>query len=589
MVNMDKDAYYGTLERLENKSGSYGEPYKYVWKIVGPQPAMMASRIIPGCWSHQSGSVEIPDNMCNVEHIDWLMLRYPLKIVGNGWDSRLEELRILKAKRKLIKNLKVPSVGARFKGTLYDFQKMGVDFLLKTSGNALLADEMGLGKTIEALAYLVSDNDTFPCLVVAPLVTLQNWNREIKRFLDCDKTIIIRSGKSNVQGLQWRDFDFYIINYDLVWKRRDDLQQLGIKTIICDEVQNLRHLGSGKTQAVKELAMNPDVKHRLALSGTPCYNHGIEIWSIIDFVFPGLLGTFAEFSKEFINSWDYHSSVFAEKREALYKILTENVMLRRRKVEVLKDLPEKTRYKQQIEIDKAYYAREMAIHMNAFKEQLRAAAIEPKTQFQAAKTNMAYTSFANNERVTAGVSKVPFVVEFVESMMETEEPVVVYCHHLVVHSLLHERLSKYRPVSIIGGQTDMQRQYAIDSFQDKRSLLMIAGIRAGNLGINLTSANYVIFAELDWSPAVHRQAEDRLHRIGQQNPVFAYYLEGKGTYDEHISEILVDKKLEIDELLGDANKTDDYAAETTLNEKAKELVNTLEKKFSILASAEATK
>jgi SNF2 family DNA or RNA helicase len=224
----------------------------------------------------------------------------------------------------------------------------------------------------------------------------------------------------------------------------------------------------------------------------------------------------------------------------------------------------------------------MAAHINAFNEQLRAAAADTKTQFQAAKMNMAYTSLANNERMTAGVSKVPYVVEFVENMMDNEESVVVYCHHLVVHDLLHQKLVKYHPVSIIGGQSDHERQEAIDVFQAKGTLLMIAGIRAGSLGINLTAGNYVIFAELDWSPAVHRQAEDRLHRIGQKSPVFAYYLEGKGTYDEHIAEILVDKKLEIDELLGDATKSDDYVPDTSLNAKAKELVAVMEKRFNTL-------
>ena len=96
------------------------------------------------------------------------------------------------------------------------------------------------------------------------------------------------------------------------------------------------------------------------------------------------------------------------------------------------------------------------------------------------------------------------------------------------------------------------RQNEIDRFQEGHSKLMIAALRAGNLGINLTAAAYVVFAELDWSPAIHRQAEDRLHRIGQEKPVFAYYLEGAGTYDEHIAGLLVDKKLELDSIFGDA-------------------------------------
>ena len=114
------------------------------------------------------------------------------------------------------------------------------------------------------------------------------------------------------------------------------------------------------------------------------------------------------------------------------------------------------------------------------------------------------------------------------------------------------------PVSIIGGQSDKDRQNSIDDFQDGKSNLMIAGLRAGNVGINLSRARYVVFAELDWSPAIHRQAEDRLHRLGQKNTVFAYYLVGDGTLDNHVADILVDKGFEIDSIMdGNVDRNDD--------------------------------
>jgi len=104
--------------------------------------------------------------------------------------------------------------------------------------------------------------------------------------------------------------------------------------------------------------------------------------------------------------------------------------------------------------------------------------------------------------------------------MEIEESVVVFCHHRAIHSLLNEKLNRFSPAAIIGGQTDKFRQEQIDNFQNGKTKLLIAGLRAGNVGINLTRARYVIFAELDWSPAIHQQAEDRLHRIGQKKHSF---------------------------------------------------------------------
>lgn len=579
---MNNGSLYGYLDYVDDPDDE--QPH---WQVTGSQAAMMAQRIMPGSWSSKTGTVDIPDNMSNVEHIEWLMMRYPLEIRSKErWDFRFQELEKIKVKREQIRTLMTfEQVNIRFKGELRDFQKIGLDFLLKCSGCALLADDMGLGKTIEGLSYLVTEKDAMPALIVAPLVTLENWKREINKFITKEdgkpvNVEVIRSGKKQAlddrQGRigEQEPVDIYLINYELLNKRKDDLERLPFRTIIADEAQNLRNSESQKTKAIKEIANNPQILHRIGLSGTPCYNHGTEIWSIVDFIYPGLLGTFLEFSREFVSDWD--KSIIAHKRDAFYQILTENIMLRRRKSDVLKELPEKMRYKQEIEIDEAYYEKEMSTHLAHLKATI--ATTDPNTDFRV--VSEAYRDFANNERIVAGVSKVPYVVEFVKSIMENEESVVVFCHHRAVHELLHEKLKGYNPVAIIGGQTDNQRQNAIDTFQNGFSKLMIAGMRAGNLGINLTTASYVIFAELDWSPAIHRQAEDRLHRMGQQKTVFAYYLEGEGTYDEHVSEVLVDKKVEIDEILGDKTKTEDYKEEDKLTDKAKELVRILEDRFS---------
>ena len=166
-----------------------------------------------------------------------------------------------------------------------------------------------------------------------------------------------------------------------------------------------------------------------------------------------------------------------------------------------------------------------------------------------------YQRAIQSERQAAGIAKLHHVVDFVKNTMEIEESVVVFCHHKVIHTLLHEKLGEFNPASIIGGQTDKARQDSIDNFQEGKTKLMIAGLRAGNVGINLTTAKYVIFAELDWSPAIHRQAEDRLHRIGQKNTVFAYYLIGNGTLDDHVGDILIDKEYEIDAIMDERTES----------------------------------
>ena len=412
--------------------------------------------------------------------------------------------------------------------------------------------------TVQTLSYLASEKNAFPALIVAPLVTLQNWQREIEKFMmrksrngrivdnEAPTSTIIRVGKSEDLG----KYDFYIINYELLFKRYKDLAKLNLRTIVCDEVQNLRSKTTQKYHAIKKLAALESVKYRVGLSGTPIYNRGSEIWPIVDILRPGLLGSFREFCEYFCYVNEKGKAIVLEnKRESLRNMLQKHVMLRRKKTDVLSELKEKIRYKEIIDSDINYYNKELERIWKKLEDERK----EAQTAFDA---STAYQRAIQSERQAAGAAKLPHVINFVKNIMEIEESVVVFCHHKSIHSLLHQSLAEFKPASIIGGQSDKQRQDNIDSFQNGQTKLMIAGLRAGNVGINLTRAKYVIFAELDWSPAIHLQAEDRLHRIGQKNTVFAYYLIGNGTLDEHVARVLVDKSYEIDAIMD--NKVESY-------------------------------
>ncbi len=543
---------FGTLEYVLDK---YSKTWS--WKVTGPRVVSMVSKLIPQSW-YGEGPHEaiIPDNTENVKQLGWILERYPLDILSKTvWQRKKIKPNANKKILSKIEKLVRAKPGPQFNGKLLNFQKEGLDFLLKSSGNALLADEMGLGKTVETLAYLASEKQAFPVLVIAPLVTLNNWQREIGKFLHkksrngrivenkVPSSVIIRRGKTAELG----KFDFYIINYDLLFKRLGDLSKLGLKTIVCDEVQYLRSKTTKKYDAVKKLAALPSIKYRIGLSGTPIYNRGSEIWPIVDILRPGLLGNFKEFCEYFCYVNDKGKAIVLEaKRESLRKQLQKYVMLRRRKSDVLKELKDKVRYKELIDADTNYYFNELDKIWGKLEAEQKDAesAFDKSASFQRA---------IQSERQAAGVAKLPHVINFVKNIMEIDESVVVFCHHRSIHRLLNENLSEFSPVSIIGGQSDKVRQEQIDMFQNGQSKLMIAGLRAGNVGINLTRAKYVIFAELDWSPAIHQQAEDRLHRIGQKNTVFAYYLIGNGTLDDHVANVLVDKSFEIDSII-DNNK-----------------------------------
>ena len=540
---------YGTLEYVQDKYSKL-----WCWKITGKLAIDKISSLSSKAWyGENENEVIIEDSTDSIKQLKLLMDRFPLEILSKTvWQRKIVKTYAPKPTLPPIKHkLKRAKPGEQFRGKLMNFQKEGLDFLLKSSGNALLADEMGLGKTVQTLSYVSTEKQTFPVLIVAPLVTLNNWEREIEKFLkkksrngrilesNSPSVTLIRTGKSK----ELPQTDIYVINYELLLKRSGDLEKVGIRTIVCDEVHNLRSKTTQKYKAVKKLAALPTVQYRIGLSGTPIYNRGSEIWPIIDILKPGLLGSFKEFCEYFCYVNDKGKAIVLEnKRASLRNELQKHVMLRRKKADVLKELKDKVRYKEVIASDTDYYLEELDKIWKKLEDEQK----EAQTEFS---KSASYHRAIQSERQIAGVAKLPHVINFVKNIMEIEESVVVFCHHKAIHSLLHNNLAQYTPASIIGGQTDVVRQREIDRFQKGQTKLMIAGLRAGNVGINLTNAKYVIFAELDWSPAIHRQAEDRLHRIGQKNTVFAYYLVGKGTLDEHVAEILTDKEFEIDSIL----------------------------------------
>ena len=555
----------GTLEYVLDKYSKI-----WSWKVTGDRAVSMISRLVTEAWYGENiNEIIIPDTIETVKQLKLIMDRYPLEILSKSiWQRKIVKTYAPKPTLPPIKlKLKRAKSGEQFRGKLLNFQKEGLDFLLKSSGNALLADEMGLGKTVQTLSYAATEKHTFPILVVAPLVTLNNWEREIQKFLkkksrngriidsESPSVTMIRTGKSE----ELPTSDIYLINYELLFKRDDDLAKLGLKTIVCDEVHNLRSKTTQKYKAVKKLAALPSILYRIGLSGTPIYNRGSEIWPIIDILKPGLLGSFKEFCEYFCYVNEKGKAIVLEnKRASLRNELQKHVMLRRKKSDVLKELKDKVRYKEVIAADTDYYLEEL----NKIWQKVESEQKDADSEFI---KSASYHRAIQSERQIAGIAKVPHVINFVKNIMEIEESVVVFCHHKVIHKLLHDSLQEFFPVSIIGGQSDSFRQNEIDKFQKGESKLMIAGIRAGNVGINLTRAKYVIFAELDWSPAIHRQAEDRLHRIGQKNTVFAYYLIGQGTLDDHVANILVDKSYEIDAIM-------DESAETYENKDKAELI-----------------
>ena len=561
---------YGVME-IKPKSTMRTDTKHYNIVITAhPDVIDVIKRLMP---SSRSRPFTVSASSENVRMLSMVLSEYPLQIVGKDrWYGLLMEMNARKDVHHYISSpVRVTPNPKYFTGVLMPFQKYGLDFLQRMDGNAILADEMGLGKTVQTLAF-VAQRRSIPVIVVAPLVTLINWKREIQRFLRlpfkskyaAPRVSIIRSGREEPLD----ESDFYLINYEIVHKRLKDIINTNPRLVVFDEIHNLRHSNTYKIHACTELANYSSVKHRIGLSGTPIYNRGEDMHSIAEVVKPGIFGTKEQFKKKFYAIDRYGLEDLKDKDLSVF--LQKNLTIRRKKTDVLKELPKKYKIQQTVSIDTNMYIeniRKMYLQLEDAKKELDAATEGAEKKRRLAEFNGLLLEMRVAERQIAGLAKAPHIVEYVSGLLDDyeDENFVIFCHHRKVHQILADGLRKYYPLKILGGQSDAIRQKAIDVFQRNASRrVLICGLRAGSVGINLTKASYAIFAELDWSPAIHSQAEDRLHRIGQKNFVFSHYLVGEGTFDEYIADILTSKSNVISKILGEK-------AESTDNKKVFEL------------------
>ena len=449
-----------------------------------------------------------------------------------------------------IKQIKKPRA---LKATLRPYQEQGLSWLkfvhdMGTGG--ILADDMGLGKTIETIALLLlvkQESKSLRALIVAPTSVVSNWMREIDRFAPTLTTALWHGAGRKEQQKDLTSANVIITSYALLRRDIDLLTKLKLDYVILDEAQAIKNPQSATAQAAKELT--PD--RRLALTGTPIENRLTEIWSIFDFVSPGILPPLAKFEERFSRPIDQGDSKAAMRLKAII----HPFILRRTKIEVAKDLPAKIEsdkvidlgpdqrgiYTQVLrevraqvmgELDRVGMAKSQ-LHILAGLTKLRQAACDPRLlglprQFShedSAKV-MAFRELI--EEAEAGGHRVLVFSQFV-SMLK------------ILKSALDEDRIRYE---YLDGSTQ-DRMERIDRFQQDPTIpVFLISLKAGGAGLNLTAADTVIHFDPWWNPAVEDQASDRAHRIGQKKVVTVYRLVAAGTIEEKILE-LKEKKREL--------------------------------------------
>lgn len=395
--------------------------------------------------------------------------------------------------------------------------------------------------TPTALSWLVSLKCGPPYIIVVPPHLLRQWKSEIYKFLGENTSV------HTITGLKPYDLPLahiYLIHYLVLRGWKNYLPEFGFNACVFDEIQELRRNESEKYNGASLLAEATD--NVIGLSGTPVYNMGFEIYNILNILEYHCLGDPFSFRREWCNG-DY--STYISRPAILGDFLKEEgLMLRRRKEEVLSELPPKRRLVQNIDVDTGIFDNMIASVVENAKE-----IPEIKDAFERGRS---LREAINETRMITGIAKAHYVCAFVKTLLEAGEPVVLYAHHHKVMDVYMDELKEYYPVMISGRQTGKVKDLAQKAFMAGDTDLIMVSLRSAT-GLNLQRARCAVFGELDWSPAVHSQSEDRLHRIGQKDSVLCYYLVCPAGTDMNMQETLGLKASQFVNIMGDRPETED--------------------------------
>ena len=428
---------------------------------------------------------------------------------------------------------------------LRSYQRRGINWLFAAKGanvGAILADDMGLGKTLQALSIVNRKT-----LVVCPRSVVHNWISEAKRFRPRLKCAIYHGQGRALDETQ----DLTVTTYALLRLDNEDLNKISWDTVILDEAQTIKNPESQAAQAA--CALHADF--RLALTGTPIENRLEELWSLMHFTNPGVLGTLSSFKTRFSGPI---AAGAAEPAQRLRSLVRPFVM-RRHKRDVLPDLPPRTDDILWVELDESernvynsllWDARNVAVKRIQLDNNLFAA-LEALLRLRQAACHLGL--LPNHNEDTS--SKVDRLVESVEEIVQEGHRAIVFSQWTSLLSRIEPPLiSRNIEFARLDGTT-RDRQSVVEAFQSESGApVLLASLQAGGTGLNLTGADHVFLTDPWWNPAVEDQAASRAHRIGQKRPVFVHRMVAKDTVEERII-ALQQRKRELGNLLDGADPT----------------------------------
>ena len=482
----------------------------------------------------------------------------------SGWlDDLLQQLRAGERLQEL-------SPPRGFVGRLRPYQVRGYSwlaFLRKWGLGACLADDMGLGKTIQAIALLLHEreatgNGVGPALVICPTSVVGNWKREIQRFAPRLR-VMVHHGSDRTSGEEFvaaaQQHDVVVSTYGLARRDVEDLRQVSWSDVILDEAQNIKNPQAKQTQAVRKLEA---ANNRIALTGTPVENRLSELWSIMQFLNPGFLGSQARFRQGFALPIERYQDQTAIER---LKGLVGPFILRRLKTDptVIQDLPDKLEMKVYCNLS----AEQATLYEAVVKESLERigsadeAGIERRGVVLAALLRLKQVCnhpahfLGDGSSLPGRSGKLDRLGEMLEEALSVGDQALVFTQFAAMGQMLRSYLQTLFGVEVLflhGGTPQKQRDRLVARFQQERDgpPIFILSLKAGGTGLNLTGANHVFHFDRWWNPAVEDQATDRAFRIGQTRDVQVHKFVCAGTLEERIDELIESKKALAESVVG---------------------------------------
>lgn len=460
----------------------------------------------------------------------------------------------------------IARVPSTFRAELRPYQLDGFRWLMRLADwgvGACLADDMGLGKTIQGLAMLQARAEGGPALVIAPASVTRNWIREAAKFAPTLNPVLLGQGDRRDTIESVGPYDMLVVSYGLLPFEGEALAAKRFGTIILDEAQAIKNRGTKRSS----VAMSLQGDFRVATTGTPIENHLGELWNLFEFLNPGLLGSFQRFNEKY--TIPITKANDNERRQQLRRLI-QPFILRRRKEEVLEELPPKTEVTLTVEL---------SAPERAFYEALRQRALEqiddsegPNKRFQILAELMKLRQAACHPKmvdpnVDIGSSKLELLAETVREITGSGHKVLIFSqfvrHLKLVEAWVQEEGIEYQYLD--GSTPGKKRDEAVQAFQRGEGDVFLISLKAGGTGLTLTAADYVIHLDPWWNPAVEDQASDRAHRIGQQRPVTVLRFVSENTIEEKIVQLHAKKRDLADSLLAGTEQSASLSASDLLD------------------------